>query len=545
MAAAQQVEKKGHICPPSDANHPSDRWESLFVYSFICKFTSLRTKVEGLETPMDFENALMMPGPDHTLSRILQQFILNLRPQTRNLSVDHISPTLSSVLAETFKGSERTVFWDDERKANVDPFANLEGGFFAADWDLKLKVLRLLVELQLAHSIETKSTIDRAWGVMQNKHKKKDTVNAPPDASDAKSQEKLQLVPLGQDLSRKRYWVADDSPRMYVSTNPWKITATFHTVSSTRQEYLAVIENLKAIAPKGDKKNKIEQAHLSLIEALENRINVIDAELARVQRVRRKIEQKQILMAQAEIRETRTRRQTRRPDYVYNDMESGEEDVDEYKFEEENDDDDAFDQEDFLDLHSETRARRRASGVPPQRRSTRATRGKRASPDLLAHEWKGERRSTRLGAPEDMQLDRPSKRARTEESTTSSGSAGWLSSAPVPPNGDSKPKTNRAAAIKPNEIVVEQVKGKKKSKFWFYAVEPIPTPAGVGAASAPDSTISATANGHGHNGDTGPSGTVNGGTSSTHGAIQGMEIDRRMEGSLSPLPEGVTNLTGF
>lgn len=45
--------RKGHICPPSDATHPSDRWESLFVYAFICKFTQLRGKVEGLETPME------------------------------------------------------------------------------------------------------------------------------------------------------------------------------------------------------------------------------------------------------------------------------------------------------------------------------------------------------------------------------------------------------------------------------------------------------------------------------------------------------------
>ncbi|KIJ66279.1 hypothetical protein HYDPIDRAFT_87027 [Hydnomerulius pinastri MD-312] len=324
MSAAQQAEKKGHVCPPSDAKHPSDRWESLFVYSFICKFTNLRSKVEGLETPMDFENALLMPGPDPILSKILQQFILNLRPQTRNLSVDQISSTLSSVLADAFKGSERTVFWDDDLNANVDPFANLAGGIFTADWDLKLKVLRQLAELQLAHSAEIKNTIDRAWGVMQNKHKKKDPVNAPPDASDAKSQENLQLVPLGQDCSRKRYWIADDSPRIYVSTNPWKITATFQTASSTREEYLAIIENLKATAPKSNKKNKIEQAHVALIQALESRVEIIDTELARVQRVRRKIEQKQILMAQAEIRETRTRRQTRRPDYVYNDVESGE-----------------------------------------------------------------------------------------------------------------------------------------------------------------------------------------------------------------------------
>ena len=53
-------------------------------------------------------------------------------------SVDQLSSTLSSVLSDTFKTSERTVFWDDERGVNVDPLANLEGGFFAADWALKV-----------------------------------------------------------------------------------------------------------------------------------------------------------------------------------------------------------------------------------------------------------------------------------------------------------------------------------------------------------------------------------------------------------------------
>lgn len=106
-----------------------------------------------------FENALIMPGADPIISKILQQFILNLRPQTRNLrcvysggscgpwgtfrgsaSVDQISSTLSSVLADTFKTSERTVFWDDERGVNVDPIAALDGGFFAADWVLKVSL---------------------------------------------------------------------------------------------------------------------------------------------------------------------------------------------------------------------------------------------------------------------------------------------------------------------------------------------------------------------------------------------------------------------
>lgn len=65
-----------------------------------------------------------------------------------------------------------------------------------------------------------------------------------------------------------------------MSTNPWKITATLQTISSTREEYLAVIASLKATVPKSNKKSKIEQAHLALIEALESRVDVISAELA-------------------------------------------------------------------------------------------------------------------------------------------------------------------------------------------------------------------------------------------------------------------------
>ena len=51
--AETAVDKKGHVCPPSDATHPRDRWETLFVYAFICKFTQMKTKVEGLDSPME------------------------------------------------------------------------------------------------------------------------------------------------------------------------------------------------------------------------------------------------------------------------------------------------------------------------------------------------------------------------------------------------------------------------------------------------------------------------------------------------------------
>ena len=53
-------------------------------------------------------------------------------------STDQISSTLTGVLAEYSKTSERTVFWDDDLGANVDPFKGVDGGFFAADWDTKV-----------------------------------------------------------------------------------------------------------------------------------------------------------------------------------------------------------------------------------------------------------------------------------------------------------------------------------------------------------------------------------------------------------------------
>ena len=74
---------------------------------------------------------------------------------------------------------------------------------------IQLKILRQLVELQLCHSPEIKAIIDRAWGVIHNKHKKTETQSIPPPPGDPHSQERLQLIPLGQDKERKRYWVVD------------------------------------------------------------------------------------------------------------------------------------------------------------------------------------------------------------------------------------------------------------------------------------------------------------------------------------------------
>ncbi|KAI8968152.1 hypothetical protein BD414DRAFT_504263 [Trametes punicea] len=445
-SATDSTEKKGHICPPSNAKHPSDRWESLFVYGFICRFTQLRGKVEGLNSPMDFEEALLSPEANPIMTQILSRFVLNLRPGTRNLSSDVISSTVASVLQEYFKTSERTVFWDDTLKRNVDPFPNMPEGFFAADWDLKLKILRQLVELQLCHSQEIKAMIDRAWGVVHNKHKKIETSALPPPPSDPHSQERLQLV--------------------YMSTNPWKITATFQTIASTRDEYIAIVEKVKESAPPvpkpGERKSKLETAHLALLKALQERIEIIDSELARIQRAQRKIQQRNLLIASAELRETRTRRRTTRPNYAYMNNPPSDEDADEYTYQSQ-DDDEYDDHMDVDDDMEDIGTRRRA--VAGTRRSTRssAVNGNSRANDDEWSDWRGERRSMRLGAPADIQLDGLPQRRRRARPPDQSHSA-------------LKIKINGAAKIKPTEMAVEAVPGKKKSKFWYYAVEPIPGP---------------------------------------------------------------------
>ncbi|ESK98201.1 hypothetical protein Moror_318 [Moniliophthora roreri MCA 2997] len=565
---------RGHVCPPSDAIHPSDRWESLFIYSFICKFTKLREKVEGLETPMDLENALLSNEPNTIVNSVLTRFILNLRPQARNLSTDQLSTTVASVLADYFKTPERTVFWDEDLHRNVDPLQGLEGGFYSASWDLKLKILRQLVELQLTHSAEIKGKIDRAWGVYHNKNKKKDGPTAPPPSEDPESQENLQLQPLGQDITRKRYWVADLSPRIYVSTNPWKITATFQTISSTREEYVAAIEQLKSNAPeepktkdtksKSKKRPKTEIAHLQLIKGLEERLEDIDKELARVQKVRKKIEQRQQDLILAECRQLRSRRQTRRPAYYDNGGVDSEDEGDEYKqAEEENYEDDYDDPDAYDDMSSgSSRRTRGASSAIGQRRSTRTAvlnaNGKREAAENPYSQWRGERRSARLGAPPELQLDyEPEsivKRARTEDSVISANSSEpppsvkAESPAPSSANLKVKLKNTSAAALKPTEVALEEFGSKKKSKYWVYAVEPIPGAAPP--APTHDMEVDGTSsvksdaeeerkpskpflNGNGPhtNGH-----TSNGDLHSSSSADHDMELRRSMEGSLSPIP---------
>ena len=54
------------------------------------------------------------------------------------LSSDVISNTMAGILQEFLKTNERSVFWDEALKVNVDPLHELPGGFWGAGWDLRV-----------------------------------------------------------------------------------------------------------------------------------------------------------------------------------------------------------------------------------------------------------------------------------------------------------------------------------------------------------------------------------------------------------------------
>ena len=121
--------------------------------------------------------------------------------------------------------------------------------------------------------------------------------------------------------------------------------------------------------------------------------------------------------------------------------------------------------------YAKPRRPRRAAALAgtERRRSTRTAvtaNGSRSSHS----EWRGERRSSRLGASTDQLLDLPAAAARSH--TTGSATPS-LHDEPmeVDPDPSQSPKPLN---LRPNEVAIPSVAGKKKSKFWFYAVEPVP-----------------------------------------------------------------------
>lgn len=194
-------------------------------------------------------------------------------------------------------------------------------------------------------------------------------------------------------------------------------------------------------------------------------------------------------------------------------MWSLQEDADEYAFQEDEDDEEVNGD----DFDGSSRRGNRQNG----RRSS----GRNGS----SNEWRGERRSSRLGVPETQLDERPTKRARTEESSVSAVSTDGPTASSSAGDSISAAKNGAPAKVKPTEIAMEQIPGKKKSKFWFYAVEPRP---GHVLPPPSDTDPLSSSNGAGTpiHLQNGSGGDMNG-----HGSTTSMDIDDDLDGSLSPV----------
>lgn len=158
---------------------------------------------------------------------------------------ENLTAALRSVFVQYSSGKdktekERTVHWDDAAGKNLHPFIPETADFFAFTWQNKvcaslitsliyditfscleklpvllcqLLVMRTLVDWQLTHSA-IKDTIDISWEVKYERKKKKTNKTeaaafAPPDEEDPMNIKNLRMIPLGQDVSRVRYWSVD------------------------------------------------------------------------------------------------------------------------------------------------------------------------------------------------------------------------------------------------------------------------------------------------------------------------------------------------
>jgi len=288
---------------------------------------------------------------------------------------------------------------------------------------------------------------------------------------------------------------------MYRSGNPWKNVCPFTTITSSSKELGQEVERMEGVLSQLDKDReakprahpvtKWENSMRAMVKRLREEIlPKVEQEEIRQTKKRKQIEVRQNYIALHELRETRTRRQTQRPRYVYEGLS-----------EDEDNNGDDFVVQDDEDYDSEEPDRKRPRGsrtVLPTRSSGRLSAAnavkEHSERETRSREWRGERRSSRFGGPS---LDDPesvagpsspitngttSEKQRSTEPPLSALDDDELGAQAIFDAVNSKNKKRKedqlrdvGGASKPreNEVVVEAPKGKRSGKFWFYAVEPV------------------------------------------------------------------------
>ncbi|WVQ65582.1 uncharacterized protein L199_003760 [Kwoniella botswanensis] len=350
-----------------------DDWQIAYVWSFIIKF-NLRNHIPKLESLQDFEGCLKEPvanRPDDIFESILICFLTNLKNLkygNKNLTPENIQQQLSNYINDQLTNTSEWTVWDrgwpineedrgscctsdphrselgrlryygepSNARASKNPISQVEqkgGGLFEMDWWERAKLLRQLVDWQLTHSESIRNIIHREFPAKAN-----DSRGKKPQIEN-EGRDSIIVKELGLTRDRARIWSFDDSWRLYKSGNPYKRPCQLSSITTDRESYERLIEEMesfsksvpelpagKGSAAKGSKaaleSKKSAQAKKNegdLTEKLKERVESVEKEESRIQRARRKIAQAIEMQQQAEMRSTRTRRQSKKVDYVYDD----------------------------------------------------------------------------------------------------------------------------------------------------------------------------------------------------------------------------------
>ncbi|WWC70942.1 uncharacterized protein I206_104894 [Kwoniella pini CBS 10737] len=367
----EDVRKHQAIIEPK-ADRMLDDWQVAYVWSFIIKF-NLRNQIQKLESIEDFERCLIEPvanRPDDILESILICFLANLknlRSGSKSITPENVQSQLSNYIDIKLSQTSEWTVWDrgwpineedrgscctsdpfrselgrlryygepSNARAAKNPIRQVEergGGIFELDWTEKVAILRQMVDWQLTHSESIRDKINKEFPANARDSKAKKA--PPPELND---KDTITIKELGLTRDRARVWSFDDSWRLYKSGNPYKRPCQLTSITTNRESYHDLIEDMGIFSQSVDTVNnvtkgskqaseqrKVIQARKNegaLVEKLKERIESIEKEEARIQRVRKRIAQAVEMQQRAELRSTRTRRQSRKVDYVYDNVE--------------------------------------------------------------------------------------------------------------------------------------------------------------------------------------------------------------------------------
>ncbi|KAK6907994.1 hypothetical protein I203_101995 [Kwoniella mangroviensis CBS 8507] len=371
--ARYEEDVKKHQVVEVKPSRLEDDWQIAYVWSFIIKF-NLRNHIPKLESLQDFEGCLKAPvanRPDDIFESILICFLTNLKNLkygNKNLTPENVQQQTSNHINDQLTNTSEWTVWDrgwpineedrgscctsdphrselgrlryygepSNARASKNPISQVEqkgGGLFEIDWWERAKLLRQLVDWQLTHSESIRNIIHREFPAKAN-----DSRGKKPHIEN-EGRDSIIVKELGLTRDRARIWSFDDSWRLYKSGNPYKRPCQLSSITTDRGSYERLIEEMesfsksvpetpagKGSSAKGSKapleSKRLAQAKKNegdLAERLKERIESVEKEESRIQRARRKIAQALEMQQQAEMRSTRTRRQSKKVDYVYDD----------------------------------------------------------------------------------------------------------------------------------------------------------------------------------------------------------------------------------